>query len=186
VKTIYLNHGYKTIVDDDVYEWASKYVWRYCNGYAVRSSRKGDGLPKGSMIFLHREITGTLKDEQVDHIDKDELNNLRSNLRKCTQKQNLWNQKPRGGTSTFIGVAKHKGSKNWNVQIRTENGRKSIGTFITEKEAAKAYDREALNNRGEFATLNFPEKIEEYKREEQEKVDAMTRTIDKLIQSQKR
>ena len=93
---------------------------------------------------------------QIDHIDGDVTNNLPHNLRLADNGQNQANTcgqtkrkcKYKGVTMSksgrYIAQCKQRGKIN-----------KYIGIFDTEDEAAKAYDRVALAEFGEFAFLNF-------------------------------
>jgi hypothetical protein len=92
----------------------------------------------------------------VDHIDHDGLNDRRSNLRICTQRQNLYNSRPKGRSSRFKGVCWDKARQRWVVYIRYGGRNRFIGQFADEIEAAKAYDRAAASLFGEYAYLNFP------------------------------
>lgn len=69
----------------------------------------------------------------------------------------------KGNTSVFRGVYLNKGK--WNAQIK--KGRKSYFLYRgeNEEEAARAYDRKALELHGKKAILNFPELKETYLKE---------------------
>jgi hypothetical protein len=88
-KLIPLTQGKFAIVDAADYEWLSQYKWfvkkRKNTSYA--ESKK-----KGKTVKMHRLITGAPPHLFVDHIDHNGLNNRRSNLRLCTQQQNVYNQ----------------------------------------------------------------------------------------------
>lgn len=91
---------------------------------------------------------------QIDHIDHDRHNNKLSNLRMIPRNQNCWNQKSRGGTSKFKGVSWHKKSSKWQVVIQANNKQIHIGLFISEIDAARAYNQAAKEFHGEYAVLN--------------------------------
>lgn len=94
--------------------------------------------------------------EQVDHRDGDRTNDRLSNLREATRAQNQQNKRGHGRTSQFKGVYFSRRDDRWRAAI-TSNGRMMrLGSFTTEADAAKAYDRAAAEANGEFARLNFP------------------------------
>jgi hypothetical protein len=91
----------------------------------------------------------------VDHIDHNGLNNQRSNLRVCTQMQNMANKRISKDkvTSAYKGVypcAKRK----WQVRIEKDGKDRHLGVFATPEEAALAYNAAALEAWGEYAFLN--------------------------------
>jgi hypothetical protein len=91
-----------------------------------------------------------------DHIDRNPLNNRRSNLRPCTYSQNAANRsKMLGTTSKFRGISFNTRSKKWKAKITIYGRIIHLGTFIMQEDAARAYDRAALELFKEFANLNF-------------------------------
>lgn len=55
---------------------------------------------------------------EVDHIDRNKLNNHASNLRWCTSSENKWNMnKQNNKSSKFMGVSYHKVPNNWRAFI---------------------------------------------------------------------
>jgi hypothetical protein len=93
---------------------------------------------------------------QIDHQDGNGLNNRRSNLRPCTPLQNLQNRlkcsKP--CSSRYKGVRFR--AKRWESSIMAKGVRRHLGRFLSEEQAALAYDAAARELHGEFARLNFP------------------------------
>ena len=95
MKEIPLTQGKVTFVDDDIYEWVSLQVWYYGNnGYATRDHKQNK---QRISILLHRLIMNAPEDKEVDHIDGNKLNNMRSNLRICTRMENSHNIKKQDG-----------------------------------------------------------------------------------------
>lgn len=152
-KHISLGHGRYTTVDDEDYEFLSRWKWCYQPrgyGYAARSSGRS------KTFHMHRVIMNAPKGLEVDHINGDGLDNRRSNLRLCTKAQNQYNQRPKcRGTSQFKGVSWKTTANRWVAQIQV-NGRKLfLGYFQNETEAAQAYDQAARQLFGEFARPNI-------------------------------
>jgi hypothetical protein len=94
----------------------------------------------------------------LDHRDRQPSNNHVDNLRFCTPSENGANTTARtGGTSRFKGVSWNKRSNRWTANIRKNRKSIYLGTFVSEEDAAKAYDAAARQLFGEFANGNFPE-----------------------------
>lgn len=148
------------LVDDDDFAVLSKRKWTYSPlGYAYTCTMKNY---KKTTHYLHRVIMEADKGQIVDHINGNGLDNRRSNLRIGTQRQNLANIKmsPKN-TSGYKGVI--KGRKKWIAQIYFRiNGKRNniyIGAFDNPIDAAKAYDKKAIELHGEFARPNFPRRV---------------------------
>lgn len=93
----------------------------------------------------------------VDHINRDRLDNRASNLRWCNQSQNTINQSSRQERrlySRFRGVTFNQQTQKWVAQITHKRKHISIGYFETEAEAGRAYNKKAVELFGEYANLN--------------------------------
>lgn len=144
-----LTFGKFAMVDKCDFDKLSQYKWYLSKvGYAARGETI-DG--KRKTIYMHRQILQTPEDKEVDHINKNKLNNCRDNIRECSRRQNNANRKLKSKTG-FIGVEK-KGNK-YRAYIKGVAKRISIGYFENLTDAAKAYNQEAIKLFGEFATLN--------------------------------
>lgn len=158
VKEIALTNSDKKVsVDADNFERLSKYKWHLCaNGYPCRSIYESS-TQKTKHSTMHREIMAAQKGEQVDHIDRNRLNNTRGNLRICNSSENGCNTgKRREGDSEYKGIHLDKRRKKWRAEIQFENNVYNIGSYADEAEAARARDGAALYFHKEFAVLNFP------------------------------
>lgn len=65
-------------------------------------------------------------------------------------------------TSAFRGVCLIKRTSKWRADIRHNNKRIYLGSYVKETNAAKAYDQKAYELYGNKAILNFPELKSEY------------------------
>jgi hypothetical protein len=144
--------GLFAIVDAADYEELSRYKW-YASGHG--RNIYAFCYKKGRRVCMHRMIMRAPKGRLVDHIDGNGLNNRRNNLRFCTPGQNQANQKPRGGSSQYVGVCRLYGK--WQAGINYRGKYLYLGRFDDEIEAAKTRDRKAYELHGEYAYLNFPE-----------------------------
>lgn len=145
--------GKFAMVDNEDFENFSKIRWGLSpKGYVLRQKSKNY-----SRIILHRQILN-LKDfkeehTEVDHINGDKLDNRKSNLRTCTHQQNLMNRrKKKTNRSGYKGVSFN--DNRWVASIMLNRKNIVIGRFIDKLEAAKAYDKKAVELFGEFAYLN--------------------------------
>lgn len=155
-----LGEGKFALVDDDIYELYGHLKWNLSNtGYVQRIVRLGNGKRKN--ILLHRLVMNAPKGIQVDHINRDKLDNRRENLRLATSSQQQANQTAKGGYSKYKGVFKERSKRcPWFAAIRFEGKTYYLGSFATELEAAKAYNDAAKKLYGEFACLNdIPDEV---------------------------
>lgn len=155
MKEIKLTLGKIAIVDDVDFEYLNQWKWtakKHRNTfYARRNIQLVGGKQRG--IKMHRLIMGITDSNQiVDHRDHDGLNNQRCNLRLCTLNQNQHNRISRKGASKFKGVWRN--GNRWSAAIMAFGEKKRLGSFVTEIEAAKAYNNAAVIFHGEFASIN--------------------------------
>jgi hypothetical protein len=147
-------NGKSAIVDDDMYEVLSKHNW-WCNsdGYAIRIEYKDRRYYR--QIFMHKEILKVEKGLQVDHINRNILDNRRSNLRPATPSQNQVNRVAlSNNTSGFKGVSFDTKGNKWRAYLIKDGEQMNLGFYTSKEDAAKAYNIKAVELFGEFALLN--------------------------------
>lgn len=145
--------GLVAVVDDEDFDLVCRYRWNVLQG--PTGILYAHGRIRGPKVLMHRLILNLSCDIEVDHVDHNGLHNWRSNLRAATRSQNNANRRPnRGGTSQYKGVTWDSEAGRFMVQGRLDGKRKFIGRFVSELEAAKAYNKFALDCYGEFAFLN--------------------------------
>lgn len=156
-RRIRTSSGKYALVDNEDYDWLSQYSWNsYQDGKnlktwrAVTTKRSG-GIQK--TLYMSRMIMKPPKGKVVDHINHNGLDNRKSNLRVCTQTVNCINRRPT--KCKYLGVSFKKSKNKWVAQIAGFNGgSRHIGVFNTQREAALAFNKEAIRVRGKDAYVN--------------------------------
>jgi hypothetical protein len=126
--------------------------WCMCtNGY-VSSVDRAIFL---SRLVMHKKLSDR-PNLKIDHINRDPLDNRKQNLRVCTQRQNTRNRAEQSNSSTgYKGVCWVKQKTFYRATICTGGKTLHLGYFSSAEEAAKAYDKAAVEHFGEFAYTNF-------------------------------
>jgi hypothetical protein len=155
-KQIHLTKGQVALIDAADYDQLIQLHWLYSpHGYAMRTMTKNK---RRYFIQMHSEIMNAQPGELVDHIDRDRLNNTRANLRIVDRRQNMWNRNPNKRSAiAYKGVSKH--IRGWHARIRVYGQRIHLGYFDDPKMAAQVYDAAALRFFGEYAHINFPDRL---------------------------
>lgn len=143
-----LTKGKEALIDACDYDLAYSRNWAFrSGGYACGSTNKICN------IHLHRMIMPAQPPLEVDHINGDRLDNRRANLRIVTPAQNCQNRKKakKNATSKYLGVSWNSLERKWRASI---GPKRFAGWYKTELEAAKAYNRVALDIYGPCAKVN--------------------------------
>lgn len=150
------------IIDDEDYEKIKDKtlsITTCANGVYVKTSKMTNYKLERKLV--HRIVMGEPVGFEIDHINHNPLDNRKENLRIVTHRENMRHAQARKGkqgrTSQYKGVCFYKGK--WIAQCRMKDGRnKSIGKFLDEKEAAKAFNQFAAEHYGtEYEVFNIIE-----------------------------
>jgi len=151
---IAIAQGLSVEIDDCDWPLVKGYTWWPCKGHQTYYAHTKIWIAgKRVNLQMHRLLLPGVK--IVDHRDRNGLNNKRQNLRAATDSQNCANSRlPKNNTSGFKGV--YPVGKRWRTCLKANGKRLCLGTHDTPEEAARAYDKAALEHFGEFAYQNFP------------------------------
>lgn len=143
----YTNTGDSFIIDKDDFEHVKPFYWSKAKGRCPYiETFKG-----GKRMLLHRFIIGARKGDIVDHINHDESDSRKQNIRIVTAMENSINRKIRAdNTSGYPGVMQRYNGK-WYAEIKVNHKRISLGTFAEKEDAIAA--RKAAEERyfGEYS-----------------------------------
>lgn len=140
--------AYAIVLDDDfAHTVLAATSWQlHPQGYVQRRGpRDESGFRRTE--YLHQAVFARHHGElpegtEIDHIDRNKLNNLPDNLRAATSGLNKANRgKLRSNTSGFVGVYWHKADRKWVANVRVNGRRSSLGRYLTPREAADAVNR---------------------------------------------
>jgi len=142
------------IIDKDDFEKIKDYRWYSSGGnnkkYVMTSSF---GNPR-KKIQLHRVIMNVENDNsvEIDHIDRNPLNNKKSNLRICKHSENSRNTSiPKNNKSGFTGVFFTNSLKKWTAKIEYNKKQIVLGNYNNKEDAVIARLKGELKYFKEFA-----------------------------------
>lgn len=150
MKQIFLvNSPFYSLVDDEDYDRLNKFRWYlHVSGYVWRYH--GD-----EYTFMHHDVIGFPPDGMhVDHVNQNKRDNFKSNLRIVTRSVSMQN---RGNWNKWRlrGVTKLSKGGRFQAKIQFNGTRIFLGTFDTPEEAARAYDKKAVELYGNSAATNY-------------------------------
>lgn len=128
-----INDGSIALVDDcDAH--LARFVWyRHTDGYVFRRQDR-------KTILLHREILGISDPRvQVDHENRNPLDNTRTNLRRATNAENHQNLSNIGsGVSQYRGVSWNKNAGKWLAGAKLNQRNYNLGYYDIEIDAGRS------------------------------------------------
>lgn len=157
MKLIELTQSRVAIVDNEDFDWLSKWKWYYARnrksrktGYVVRTDNN-----KHQQIRMHTVILKRYKclecERQVDHINGCGCDNRKENLRSATPNTNGANKKRHSNnTSGNIGVRWHKLTGKWEARLFVNGKSNQLGLFVNKKDAIKVRRQAEIKYFGEY------------------------------------
>ncbi len=161
-------HGV-ALVDDEDFERVNQFKWSvfkpcnviYASGAVARGQQGQQPTTehrRGYRMLMHRFVLGLPpRYPQVDHRDRNGLNNTRANLRISTVSQNAANTGPSRlaeKKSVYRGVSWQDGF--WKATLTVDGVILRLGWHRTQERAADAWDWAAVRVWGDYAYLNRP------------------------------
>jgi hypothetical protein len=162
-----IGQGIWPVLDLADLQLVANYTWGIASAehpYVRTTIRDDDGRQRN--VYMHRVIMGVTEREQhVDHLDGNVLNNSRSNnLRVVSRRQNLVNRVKVGSKWGYRGVMKHAAGKTFGATLMHDGDVFTLTKIPTAIEAGHEYDKLAVQHRGldglQPRSLNFPETYE--------------------------
>lgn len=137
----------KTLIDLDCIEILKQYKWHMIGPYV-------SALINGSETLIHRFLMNPSDDMEVDHINRNKLDNRRNNLRICTHQENDWNKLTKSNNKSGYSGVKQKDNGKWIATLITNKKSKHLGTFDTYEEAVEARKKAEKEYFGDYAPNN--------------------------------
>ena len=133
-KFIPLSKGRHAIVDDELFDRiVDNGPWSFDGRYASKSRRR---MPKLYMHKLVCELASKTGDGEIDHVDRNKLNNQRDNLVLTTRSSNMHNRSATKKSLTGVkGVTWDKHRQQWIAQIKCNGVLKNLGRFSVLEDA---------------------------------------------------
>jgi len=129
------------IVDPEDAWLLEEYTWHVNSGYA-RAPMGRDEYGRTRTMFLHHAIMGEpiWEGDEIDHINRNTIDNSRQNLRYATQSENRINTSRSPGPTGMRNIYLKEDSKYY-VRIRRNRIEHFVGSFTTLEEAIIARDK---------------------------------------------
>lgn len=121
-------------------EWLERWTWRLVAGTYAGRTEWMRGQNRSQLIYMHRALLGIERGDgrEVDHINRDRLDNRRANLRIVSRQQNSENLTQRLGTKSGArGVYWDNNRQCWWVQVE-RFGKRHWGGYFKDLDEAKS------------------------------------------------
>lgn len=123
-------------------KWVECYFWHKSNsGYATARIN-------GRLVMMHRLLVDCPAGSEIDHINRNKLDNRRVNLRVVSRAENSLNVGLRNtNTSGYKGVSWNKSARKYSAQITHKGTSYYLGVYEDPQEAHGAYLKKAAELR---------------------------------------
>lgn len=124
--------GLSVTVDDEDFKRLNRWKWHLkSSGYACRTITHNN---KKKALLMHRDIMGAETGQELDHINRERLDNRKENLRFCTHAENMRNRGKSGQYGCTGSVLWRERNQKWLARI----SQFYVGYFVTEDAAWSA------------------------------------------------
>jgi len=130
------------LIDNEDLIKVKEYTWWIKNGYVYTTTKGGKNR---TSIYLHRLVMSDPKGQEIDHINRDKLDNRKENLRFVSKSQNGMNK------NGIRGVTKFRNK--WRARIKINRKETYLGVFDTYEEALQVRRKVELKVFKEFSNL---------------------------------
>jgi hypothetical protein len=125
------------------------------HNWCVNTPAAGRAYAISQSLYLHRFVVSVGVGLDVDHKNRNGLDNRKSNLRPATRSQNCANMGTRrASTGGAKGVTWSKQKLKWKAYIGINGEKLHLGYFETRAEGERAYLAAAQRYFGEFARVS--------------------------------
>lgn len=116
--------------------------------WVIGYNNKSNFAHRLAWLYMYGKIPA---DKQIDHIDRNPMNNRISNLRLCSQVENNRNMEILArNTSGAKGVYWHKKAGKWEAQANLKGKSYYLGLYIDKDEAIAAHKSFCIKHHGDF------------------------------------
>lgn len=161
MKKIPLSGGKSALVDDEDYQYVSRFRFVHTNNEAFATLHRAN--MRYVLVPMWAFIVRAQSGKKIAYKNKNALDFRKENLYfvHLNEKQHRLRKRTihngRIPTSKFKGVHRHKDNKRikrWSAQIQKDKHNYFLGFYLTEKEAAIAYNKKAKQLYGKYAYQN--------------------------------
>ena len=146
----YDNETNRAIIDLDNINLIKQYRWYFDKSSGYICAR----LTDRKIIGIHRFLLNPDKTEHIDHINRNKLDNKKSNLRICSNQENAFNTNLNSkNTSGHKGVWYDKARNKWASEIMFNYKKIFLGRFENINDAINIRNKKEIELFGDFSPL---------------------------------